>query len=923
MPPAPLTPDWVGKRVYAFTDPIKMGRQVLIGHPGADISFYHPSNNEWTGATTIRRTGWTPNTTFGWGDNRVLASATWSFAITEEANDDETFNVLEHADFGEAFAEYEPDVNGYPSCIWHRWWKKGIKEIETWYFAYNDAIVASYNIKNLARLAFQAEIRHADLSGLTPPGNPATDLSGSVEAGSPDVVVCDWGVNTDPNTPTGARFLVIGMSKGSDDPDEIGVNNSYSDARNPFPASSPTTDEPTFVQLAYDSPADGNYAIAVAVDDDKDIAVRRVREALLNHRTWLDRARSDWENWHAPYKALLDDSGKYSDREIYYAVAQLQQIRAHVQGKGYLLAATPNHQYNWVRDTAWAALGAAEYDPELAREMLEWFSNTATTSIVVDQTWFIDGTPAPGPEKPADSAATYLWAVANTWLRSNRLKTFAENVQGQVNNAVDYYLAQWNEADGHIAAEHTHDWMDQYSGLNIVTGDVKYESEIDLFVLNAFGLIHPMLTQLGDTTRAQQVKAIADRLHDTILEDYKVGTGEFGEPDTYLAYAIKNDDSLYDDGGLIAMATHVWAGLFYKDRRFYDFLVHRETQEKMLRDFTAHPYATEPQLANMPKPMFGRPYWSDTEPGTLTGRSELWWQQFFAILDGWWGAGTAMHHIINMHVTGQSPVWTAGQTGAIVGINKFDSFPWSCGTGLYMLRTLARERASTDTWVTVEALRDIVGSTKLSEMGFSDDSDRDAFLQKLITYAQSHVAQYMRRDYTVLPEPTTTLTDDFVAGATAIKVDDADGFFVDDVVQVGLATGSMLAVIDAITGTESPFTVTLDRGLNRPYETGEALTAVRGPVYYESASTVPAGVKEGVLRLAANLWNYAVANRRGPVFSIDNLELALNDDEVFSQALRTDLNRFRFHEVDIIAETTGAVRHDPADYSYLHSIGRE
>jgi hypothetical protein len=57
--------------------------------------------------------------------------------------------------------------------------------------------------------------------------------------------------------------------------------------------------------------------------------------------------------------------------------------------------------------------------------------------------------------------------------------------------------------------------------------------------------------------------------------------------------------------------------------------------------------------------------------------------------------------------------------------------------------------------------------------------------------------------------------------------------------------------------------------------------------------TVPPAVKEVALRLAANMYNYLLKVRRGPLMQVGEFEVRLVDDSVFTPALRRDLRPFR------------------------------
>ena len=59
------------------------------------------------------------------------------------------------------------------------------------------------------------------------------------------------------------------------------------------------------------------------------------------------------------------------------------------------------------------------------------------------------------------------------------------------------------------------------------------------------------------------------------------------------------------------------------------------------------------------------------------------------------------------------------------------------------------------------------------------------------------------------------------------------------------------------------------------------------------ADDVPAGLKNIHLRLTANIYNYILMNKRNPVMQVGEFNFQLNDDSVFTEALKNDLAPFR------------------------------
>ena len=61
----------------------------------------------------------------------------------------------------------------------------------------------------------------------------------------------------------------------------------------------------------------------------------------------------------------------------------------------------------------------------------------------------------------------------------------------------------------------------------------------------------------------------------------------------------------------------------------------------------------------------------------------------------------------------------------------------------------------------------------------------------------------------------------------------------------------------------------------------------------EISMPVPPAVEEIILRLASNIYNFSLKTRRGPLMQVGDFNVQLNDDAVFTDAIRQDLVKFK------------------------------
>ena len=81
--------------------------------------------------------------------------------------------------------------------------------------------------------------------------------------------------------------------------------------------------------------------------------------------------------------------------------------------------------------------------------------------------------------------------------------------------------------------------------------------------------------------------------------------------------------------------------------------------------------------------------------------------------------------------------------------------------------------------------------------------------------------------------------------------------------------------------------------MNRLTESQSLVESHIGRSY--SHPDVPPAVKNIQLRLAANIYNFVLMNKRNPVMQVGEFNFGLNDNSVFTDALKADLTPFRKH----------------------------
>ncbi|NQW18911.1 MAG: hypothetical protein HQ478_15680 [Chloroflexi bacterium] len=646
-------PDLLGTAVIPGSPIRILGGEAIISDPGSKIGLSGLVSTEWSGVDWIYWAPLGPGTRIFSKAPDSVANHTWIFGIAHiSAPSEHHGNAISNADEGTGSAQWEV-LNGRPSGILDTEWQRGEKTIRTESFTQDDVAVVRFSTTGINELRSSFRV-----------GNSASGATGWVVDGPDSVVVFDGGSIMDG---TGNRFLVMGVTN----PIEMFVGSAYQTPQQPFDTSN-TSSEGSDIFFGLGSSiagADQSSSILMAVDDQLAEAIARVRSAMAvgATRQMLASARAYWNE----FLSEVDVSG-HDPREKYSVLVGLNQIRAHMVGDHYLSDGTFVHPYNWVRDAAFAAMGAAYYKPDLARDILSFFAVDALADIVEFGQFAANGQRF-RVEFATDRAATFLWAVGETYALAPDL-AWAEEMREQVNLAIDYYSDVYDEMTGHITAEHTHDWWDQYQGSNIDVSQIQYEAEIDVLASKGLAVIIPMLNDLGEASRATWAAAASQTLEDNLF-DYEM------TPGGSLAFAIKTNGSLYLDNGLFTTPPQLFAGVLFDRKAGYDEIAARQTE-------LATGTGTTTSITS------GRPAITDDPAPGIWGEGELYWEILLAGLDRNWGSGLAYQELHNFSVLGTLPVKFTWEDGQRIPGTKSLSFPWHYGNLMRVTFQAVAERGN-------------------------------------------------------------------------------------------------------------------------------------------------------------------------------------------------------------------------------------
>ncbi|NPV69020.1 MAG: hypothetical protein HPY55_00055 [Firmicutes bacterium] len=282
----------------------------------------------------------------------------------------------------------------------------------------------------------------------------------------------------------------------------------------------------------------GEMLICFAMGTDKASTQAKVAGALSSGwRIPLESCMGYWRSFFAG----LRERWLYVPAELrfkgYMALQQSMMAAYRPNSQGTFLGAGPGAWYgNFIRDTAWVIKALAPIKPDVAGEMLDWFANVAEP-IYGSNSYGIDGA-EPGNYHNTDNAATWLLAVGEYWKQTRDLPRMTA-LKAQIDSALQYAQVNYVPADGHIVALHPHDFADD-GYFPLPTGDIKYESMVDILWIAGLEAISPVYTALGDSVRASFCTQTATEMR-AHIDDYRV-PGTNGR----LCHSLKPDGTQQD-----------------------------------------------------------------------------------------------------------------------------------------------------------------------------------------------------------------------------------------------------------------------------------------------------------------------------------------------------------------------------------------
>lgn len=303
-------------------------------------------------------------------------------------------------------------------------------------------------------------------------------------------------------------------------------------------------------------PDKGRVVFCISMGKTKDGVQNAVVNGVQNWETALQQAEEFWASYFTDVNKIWFAPDELKVRG-YFALNQL----AALQYNGFLSAGMPNWYFNWLRDTSWVIHSLVRARPSLARDLLVWFKDTTITNA---NDYDMDKVGEFGYNN-TDNAAVFLAAAGKYWKHTKDTDALLE-IKAQLDQALAYATENYSSADKHILAKHAHDYWDDYVP-EIDVSQVKYESMVDVLWLYALELMAPAYYALGDLTRRQDCIDIATGLRDG-LEDYRRSDGG-------LEYAIKTDDTLYND--VLALPDNIFAAWLLNDEQCRQWMKKRET----------------------------------------------------------------------------------------------------------------------------------------------------------------------------------------------------------------------------------------------------------------------------------------------------------------------------------------------------------
>ena len=391
-------------------------------------------------------------------------------------------------------------------------------------------------------------------------------------------------------------------------------------------------------------------------DLDALVASANVRSAMLNWQTWLEEAEQYWVNLLTPVRQKW--SHLPYDLQMTGLIAA-QQVVAQMYN-GFLSAGLSSRPDNFLRDTAHVALGLADVMPSVAKDLMHWFHDAE--SLQNRNEYLYNKNAMPYSYWNTDNGAMFLLAVAKVFRVTSDL-SFLSDMKVQMDRALLYAQTYYVAVDGHITANHAHDFWDDYSA--IVVGDVKYESFVDVIWMVALQQAALLYSALADTARESFCTETVAGL-EAHFEEYRLTDGG-------LLYAFKTDNSPYSDA--IAMTAPLYSAWLRNDQVSAEWLL-RHSKGLAVRECSFDLGVQFSRMSNEQSPVSGWGPFAPAQAMLAARYFGIFTYAFYcatAFRNGGWPEGISTQRL----------------TGRLVWNDHAYSFPWASGAVVEMVQEMS------------------------------------------------------------------------------------------------------------------------------------------------------------------------------------------------------------------------------------------
>jgi len=419
-----------------------------------------------------------------------------------------------------------------------------------------------------------------------------------------------------------------------------------------------TSNETTNIGIGKNSIPNGDvvvFVIAWSETSEAD-AISKAKDALDNWASYKEQSETYWVSKVKSVEPL-QPSLRYN------AAIALTQILAQSYEDGFLVAGFPTWRDNFVRDTAWSAMGLTHFLPEDARNLLNWWHDIS--NFTTGNNWKSNKVQH-GISNCTDYGAAFLIAVGEYYDITKDL-TLIVSLYDRIIDLLDWAKSKYVPADKHIQAPHPHDYWDDYTRLAYISK--KYESFIDVYWAEALRRAAVYLKAYGDNDNASWCSETSKALKEG-LEDYRMPDGGFW-------YCIDADGKVVRE---LTSSASLFAAMFFNDEDAWSWLLKNEQFFDL--DTLDPPVICQFEPADIPAVNDAWSPYSALSSAMLISRGNAW---------------ATLRDFLETSVLGVLKEGGASFGGHFVyGGGGAPSFPWTYGCLLYGLSNL-REGSTTYT----------------------------------------------------------------------------------------------------------------------------------------------------------------------------------------------------------------------------------